>query len=137
MIRRRELLTFVAAAVTLYGKAARTLGHKERVDRALEGKDVDRTPFSFWHHFGLTTPEAHAKATLEPADARVESLQVISQQPEFYHRWPTLTRLHSGKLLGRTPEGGRRTSARSDAWNSYYQGTLPVSKVQGPLRRTP
>jgi len=65
MIRRRELLTFAAAAVTLYGKTARTLGHKERVDRALEGKDVDRTPFSFWHHFGLKTPEAHAKATLD------------------------------------------------------------------------
>src|SRR5260370_26842294 len=31
--------------------------------------------------------------------ARVESLQVISQEPEFYHGWPTLTRLHSGELL--------------------------------------
>jgi len=39
----------------------------ERVDRALRGHDVDRTPFSFWHHFGLEKlPGAkHAKATLE------------------------------------------------------------------------
>ena len=60
MIRRREFLAFAAAGVTLYGKTARTHSHKERVDRALEGKDVDRPPFSFWHHFGLKTPEAHA-----------------------------------------------------------------------------
>jgi uroporphyrinogen decarboxylase len=26
---------------------------KQRVDRALKGQDVDRTPFSYWHHFGL------------------------------------------------------------------------------------
>jgi sialidase-1 len=38
--------------------------------------------------------------------ARVESLQVISQQPEFYHGWPTLTRLHGGELLV-TYSGGR------------------------------
>ena len=38
--------------------------------------------------------------------ARVKSLQVISQQPEFYHGWPTLTRLHSGELLV-TYSGGR------------------------------
>ena len=29
------------------------LTHKQRVDRALEGRDVDRPPFSLWHHFGL------------------------------------------------------------------------------------
>jgi hypothetical protein len=26
---------------------------KERVRRALEGADIDRPPFSLWHHFGL------------------------------------------------------------------------------------
>jgi hypothetical protein len=44
-----------------------------------------------------------AKAT---PHAPVKSLQVISQQPEFYHGWPTLTRLHSGELLV-TYSGGR------------------------------
>src|SRR6202043_3639762 len=44
-----------------------------------------------------------AKAT---PHARVKSLQVISQQPEFYHGWPTLARLHSGELLV-TYSGGR------------------------------
>src|SRR5579864_2953623 len=37
---------------------------KERVDRALRGEALDRPPFSFWHHFGLTNAEAHAQATL-------------------------------------------------------------------------
>jgi sialidase-1 len=44
-------------------------------------------------------------ATATPR-ARVESLQVISQQPEFYHGWPTLTRLRRGELLV-TYSGGR------------------------------
>jgi len=44
---------------------AAALSRKERVDRALDGRDVDRTPFSFWHHFGLKTAEDHARATLD------------------------------------------------------------------------
>ena len=79
MIRRREFLVCAAAAVTLDGK---TLSHKERVNRALEGKDVDRPPFSFWHHFGLTTPEAHAKATLDfHAKYRTDIVKVMSDFP--------------------------------------------------------
>jgi len=41
------------------------LSRKERVDSALEGRDVDRPPFSFWHHFGLKTAEDRARATLD------------------------------------------------------------------------
>ncbi len=41
------------------------LTRKERVDRALDGRDADRPPFSFWHHFGLKTAEDHARATLD------------------------------------------------------------------------
>jgi len=26
---------------------------KQRVERALQGREVDRTPFTYWHHFGL------------------------------------------------------------------------------------
>jgi uroporphyrinogen decarboxylase len=82
MIRRREFLALAAAAVTLDGKTAKRLRHKERVDRALEGKDVDRPPFSFWHHFGLNTPEAHAKATLDfHAKYRTDIVKVMSDFP--------------------------------------------------------
>ena len=60
MLRRSFLL---GAAVSVARAAA--LSRKERVDRALDGRDVDRTPFSFWHHFGLKTEEDHARATLD------------------------------------------------------------------------
>src|SRR5579862_3249860 len=64
-MRRRDFLTATAAALAATPLRGAQLTRKERVDRALAGKDVDRTPFSFWHHFGLKTPEAHSKATLE------------------------------------------------------------------------
>lgn len=43
------------------------LNHKQRVDRALQGLEVDRPPFSFWYHFGLEKypGERHARATLD------------------------------------------------------------------------
>jgi uroporphyrinogen-III decarboxylase len=41
------------------------LGHKERIDRAMQGAGVDRPPFSFWQHFRLPAAEAHAEATLD------------------------------------------------------------------------
>ena len=58
---RRSFLMGAAASMARGG----ALNRKERVDRALEGRDVDRPPFSFWHHFGLKTAEDHARATLD------------------------------------------------------------------------
>jgi uroporphyrinogen decarboxylase len=65
-MNRRQLLLGAAAAVASLrtGKGAE-LSAKERVDRALAGREVDRPPFSFWHHFGLKTAEEHAQRTLE------------------------------------------------------------------------
>jgi uroporphyrinogen decarboxylase len=39
---------------------------RERVDRAIAGKDVDRPPFTLWHHFHLEAqgPKRHAERTL-------------------------------------------------------------------------
>ena len=73
MINRRSFLLSAAstAALTLaqpvLGKVTgrNPLTRKERVDRALAGRDVDRPPFTHWHHFGPQTPEVHAKATLD------------------------------------------------------------------------
>jgi uroporphyrinogen decarboxylase len=86
MMRRRD---FVAVATGLtsaltrrpaFGKS--TLEAKERVDRALKGDDVDRPPFSFWHHFGLHTPEAHASATLKfHQQFRTDFVKVMSDFP--------------------------------------------------------
>lgn len=66
MRRRDFLLTTAGAALlrpALFGAAKLTA--KERVDRAMAGKDVDRPPFTLWHHFELPTAEAHASRTLE------------------------------------------------------------------------
>ena len=73
MMNRRSFLLSAAAtasaalAQTVPGKVAdrKPLSRKERVDRALAGRDVDRPPFTHWHHFGPQTAEVHAKATLD------------------------------------------------------------------------
>ena len=62
-ISRRDLfLALTAAAYAGIG-----LDSKKRIERALAGKDVDRPPFSAWHHFHLESepPEVFAKATIE------------------------------------------------------------------------
>ena len=78
MLRRHFL--FAAAAATTpaaFGRAA--LSQKERVDRALAGRDIDRPPFTLWHHFGLKTAEAHAARTLEFHRAyRTDLVKVMS-----------------------------------------------------------
>jgi hypothetical protein len=73
MISRRSFLLSAAAAAgvavaqpvlgTVAGRDPLT--RKQRIDRALAGQDVDRPPFTHWHHFGPQTPEEHAKATLD------------------------------------------------------------------------
>jgi uroporphyrinogen decarboxylase len=45
------------------GKQALT--HKERVDRALLGQDVDRPPFTFYHHYKATTAQIEAQDHLD------------------------------------------------------------------------
>lgn len=62
MLSRRHFLAVPAAVVF----AAARMTKKERVGNAIAGKDVDRLPFSLWHHFGLEKegPMKHAEATL-------------------------------------------------------------------------
>jgi len=70
---RRDFLCSAAAvagaaiAQPVLGQVAgrKALTRKERVDRALQGKDVDRVPFTHWHHMGPQTAEVHAQATLD------------------------------------------------------------------------
>ena len=81
MLSRRGFLSLAAAAATA---APSGLSPKERVDRALAGKDVDRTPFTFWHHFGLEKfpGERHAAATLEfHRKYRTDLVKVMSDYP--------------------------------------------------------
>lgn len=56
----------------------------ERVDRALRGQEVDRAPFSFWHHFldPDKPPEVHAKSTLAFHERyRTDLVKVMSDYP--------------------------------------------------------
>lgn len=57
---------------------------KERVDRALQGADSDRPPFTLWHHFRLEKfpAERHAQATLEfHRKFRTDIVKVMSDYP--------------------------------------------------------
>ena len=79
-MHRRHFLLAVAALPTACRRAR--LSYKQRIDRAIEGADVDRPPFTFWHHFGLKTAEAHAKATLDFHTAyRTDLVKVMSDFP--------------------------------------------------------
>lgn len=63
MLSRREWLAGVSSAAILRGAA---MTSAERVQHALRGEEVDRTPFTFWRHFlDETKPAAsHAQSTL-------------------------------------------------------------------------
>ena len=79
MLRRSFLLTVAGAPCAL---ARAVLTARDRVDRALKGADVDRPPFSFWHHFGLKTAQDHARATLAFHRAyRTDIVKVMSDFP--------------------------------------------------------
>jgi uroporphyrinogen decarboxylase len=65
MFSRRAFVVSSAAAVLARGAASLT--SKQRVDRALKGEDVDRTPFTYWHHFldEAKPAEQHAQSTID------------------------------------------------------------------------
>ncbi|HWQ56433.1 MAG TPA: uroporphyrinogen decarboxylase family protein [Bryobacteraceae bacterium] len=91
MPSRRDFLFLSAAAAA----AAPPMTSKQRVDRALRGEDVDRPPFTFWHHFGLENepPERHAKATLDfHSKFRTDIVKVMSDfpYPRTEGRWHDL-----------------------------------------------
>ena len=67
MFSRREFfLASLGVAISCTGKKPLLTG-RARVDRVLEGAEVDRPPFTFYYHFGLEKlpGERHAQATLE------------------------------------------------------------------------
>ena len=81
MLSRRSFLASSVSAAVLRGA---TLTSKERVDRALRGEDVDRSPYSFWHHFldENKPPESHAQATLAFHDKfHTDLVKVMSDYP--------------------------------------------------------
>ena len=67
MTSRRQFLAGMAAVAAPAILRGASMSSRERVDAVLRGDDVDRPPFSFWHHFlDKDKPgEAHARVTLE------------------------------------------------------------------------
>jgi len=73
MNSRRQFLSACAAAAAAAAMMATRLSwskssaltHKERVDRALLGAEVDRPPFSLWHHYKRPTAQLEAQDHLE------------------------------------------------------------------------
>ncbi|HLJ49996.1 MAG TPA: uroporphyrinogen decarboxylase family protein [Bryobacteraceae bacterium] len=81
MLSRRGFLAATASAAVLRGAV---LTPKIRIDRALNGKDVDRPPFSYWHHFldEDKPPESHAQSTLAfHTKFRTDLVKVMSDYP--------------------------------------------------------
>ena len=82
MLSRRQFFLTAGAAACVAG--AQKLSSRERVDRALRGADVDRPPFSFWHHFGLEKfpGERQAEATIAfHRKFRTDLVKVMSDYP--------------------------------------------------------
>src|SRR5258707_11308511 len=69
VMNRRQFVSAMAAATAMTAvpsfASSTRLSHKERVDRALRGEDVDRPPFSLWHHYKRPTAELEAQDHLE------------------------------------------------------------------------
>jgi uroporphyrinogen decarboxylase len=81
MLTRR---TFFILPVAAAAQPPSKLDSRERVDRALKGADVDRPPFTFWHHFLLEKepPEKFAHATLDfHRKFRTDLVKVMSDFP--------------------------------------------------------
>jgi uroporphyrinogen decarboxylase len=81
---RREFVLTTAALPALSAATTVPLSHKERIDRAVKGSDVDRPPFSFWHHFGLEKEgaEKHAAAIVDfHRRFRTDLVKVMSDFP--------------------------------------------------------
>jgi uroporphyrinogen decarboxylase len=66
LLNRRQFISALAAATAMTAVRSSSatptrLTHKERVDRALRGEDVDRPPFSLWHHYKRPTAQLEAQ----------------------------------------------------------------------------
>ncbi|MGD0225020.1 MAG: uroporphyrinogen decarboxylase family protein [Terriglobia bacterium] len=83
---RRDFLSVTASTLIARTNlpAETRMSSRERVDHALAGRDVDRPPFSFWHHFELQKepPERLVQATLDfHARFKTDLVKVMSDFP--------------------------------------------------------
>ena len=105
MINRRTFLSTAVATASLalakpvFGNkaAAATLTHKERVDRALRGQDLDRPPFTFYHHYKRPTPQLKAQDHLE--FHRTFNTDIVKVMNDFDYPQSKTGKWHELKVL--------------------------------------
>lgn len=104
-MNRRNFLSAVAASASLalarpaFGNKAgsSTLSHKERVDRALLGQDLDRPPFTFYHHYKRPTARLEAQDHLE--FHRVYKTDIVKVMNDFDYPQSRTGKWHELKPL--------------------------------------
>jgi len=104
-MNRRNFLSAAAASASLalarpvFGmKASSTaLTHKERVDRALRGQDLDRPPFTFYHHYKRPTAQLEAQDHLD--FHRTYNTDIVKVMNDFDYPKSTTGRWHELKPL--------------------------------------
>jgi uroporphyrinogen decarboxylase len=103
MLNRRSFLSAAATASLALAKpsfgtkAASTLNHKERVDRALLGQDVDRPPFTFYHHYKRPTAQLEAQDHL--AFHRIYNTDIVKVMNDFAYPQSTTSKWYELKAL--------------------------------------
>lgn len=107
-MKRRDFLSGAAAAAATTGFAlskpasARKSGSpaltcKDRVDRALLGKDVDRPPFTFYRHYGRPTAQLEAQDHLD--FHRAYKTDIVKVMNDFEYPKSTSARWYELKPL--------------------------------------
>jgi uroporphyrinogen decarboxylase len=104
MMNRRSFLSGAVAtgfALTkpLFGRKSGStpLSHKERVDKALRGEDVDRPPFTFYHHYKRPTAQLEAQDHLE--FHRLYKTDIVKVMNDFDYPQSTTGRWYELKPL--------------------------------------
>ena len=105
-MRRRAFLSGAAAAAVGLAAAksafarksgAPALSHKDRVDKALAGQDVDRPPFTFYRHYGRPTAQLEAQDHLD--FHRVYNTDIVKVMNDFDYPKSTTARWYELKPL--------------------------------------
>ncbi len=105
-MNRRNFISAAAGAATfamtkpLFGKRAGVpaLSHKERVDRALRGEDLDRPPFTFYHHYKEPTAQFEAQNHLD--FHRAYNTDIVKVMNDFDYPQSTTGKWYELKPLG-------------------------------------
>jgi len=104
-MKRRDFLSGAVAAAGLTlsmpsfarKSGSPLLSHKERVDRALLGQDVDRPPYTFYHHYARPTAQLEAQDHLD--FHRAYKTDIVKVMNDFEYPKSTTDRWYDLKPL--------------------------------------